>query len=315
MTALIKAEIEAGPQKHISNRDLHLFWKQQFRGQFEVPWCVRARRHACCRPKQPIRPTQMGWPCFAFLACWLHNAPPAPQQPAINSCTLASFKFECTPALLPSFTARCLFKNPSRRHSFWQLFPHMLLDTSSDKEMVGRLRQLLCTSDARACFERAIELDGHPASVSVCELGEEIINNEEDLDVQVKRLVEKGEGKLLPQVDAFYRGRAEDAKRFVRHLERTGSLALVAQGGMGKSMLAADVSGQLHRARVLMAAPVLVDLREARTKEDVQARFCSALYIEAVSQGAGVLGAGGGWWARGAMMVGNQQAIAMHGDA
>ena len=106
----------------------------------------------------------------------------------------------------------------------------------------------------------------------------------------------------LPPVDVHYCGREEDAQKVMglmtRRLRRQGSqsrpttaagapgmVVILAQGGMGKSCLALDVGWQLREEGVLGCGAVLVDLREARSAGEVEARFCAALDLDMVRWG------------------------------
>ena len=101
----------------------------------------------------------------------------------------------------------------------------------------------------------------------------------------------------LPPVDAHYCGREEIARRVIGLLTRRlqqqalapsanpeapGMVVIMAQGGMGKSCLALDVGWQLQREGMLGCGALLVDLREARSAGEVEARFCSTLNLSQV---------------------------------
>ena len=90
----------------------------------------------------------------------------------------------------------------------------------------------------------------------------------------------------LPFVEPGYVGRNAEAADIAQHLLTKGSLVLLARGGMGKSSLAADVGWRLYRSGHLPGGALWVDLREARSGEDVEARFCAALGMQRVRPGA-----------------------------
>ncbi|GIL50003.1 hypothetical protein Vafri_6337, partial [Volvox africanus] len=86
----------------------------------------------------------------------------------------------------------------------------------------------------------------------------------------------------LSPLDPKYTGRKQDAEKVVKWLSESGSVLLLAEGGMGKSSLAVDVGWRLVEAGKAAAGVRWIDLREAVTAADVEARFCAALGIRLV---------------------------------
>ena len=195
---------------------------------------------------------------------------------------------------------------------FFEHFPMRLKDNPAQAEVVERLCGLLSTSPKRRDFRRAIDLDGS-INVSVFELRAGF-SDDADLAQQVTQLlqkvrrdarssprvpnsaassfsaqgveVESYKGRLyaLPELGTSYLGRKEEAQQLAEYLQNRGSLVLLAPGGMGKSSLAADVGWRLYGAGALPGGAFWADLREARTAEDVEARFCAALNLQRVSE-------------------------------
>ncbi|KAG2487915.1 hypothetical protein HYH03_013495 [Edaphochlamys debaryana] len=89
----------------------------------------------------------------------------------------------------------------------------------------------------------------------------------------------------LPPLPEHYTGREEEAAGLAEHLRARGSLVLLAGGGMGKSCLAADVGWRLVRSGEVPGGALWVDLREAFSSADVEARFCAALGLAAEKEG------------------------------
>ncbi|KAG2487918.1 hypothetical protein HYH03_013498 [Edaphochlamys debaryana] len=82
------------------------------------------------------------------------------------------------------------------------------------------------------------------------------------------------------------KGREEEAAGLAEHLRARGSLVLLAGGGVGKSCLAADVGWRLVRSGEVPGGALWVDLREAFSSADVEARFCATLGLS-VEEGNG----------------------------
>lgn len=86
----------------------------------------------------------------------------------------------------------------------------------------------------------------------------------------------------LPAPDSLYDGRDEDASDVVRSMKEGQVVCLLASAGMGKSSLAVDVAMRLWRDGYIKGGARFVDMREARTHEDVLGRFCATLEIQQV---------------------------------
>ncbi|KXZ48009.1 hypothetical protein GPECTOR_31g373 [Gonium pectorale] len=76
-----------------------------------------------------------------------------------------------------------------------------------------------------------------------------------------------------------YTGRDELAADVAEHLLTRGSVLLLAPGGFGKSCLAADVGWRLMQRGQGPGGALWVDLREAGSGAEVEARFCTALSL------------------------------------
>ena len=86
----------------------------------------------------------------------------------------------------------------------------------------------------------------------------------------------------LPRLDALYCGREGDVEEVVQSLRDGRALCLVGEAGMGKSSLALDVGARLWQEGHIPGGALFVDMREARSADDVVARFCGTLDIKQV---------------------------------
>lgn len=90
----------------------------------------------------------------------------------------------------------------------------------------------------------------------------------------------------LPQIDPLYCGREAEVQQLYNVLTTPNTLirviTLVSGGGMGKSSLALDLGWRLARAGRVPAGALWVDLRDARTPQSVEARFCDPLGVTPV---------------------------------
>ncbi len=248
VSSLLKSHLDNGPQRHIRQPELRLFWATHFGGEAEVPW-----------------------------------------------------------------------------YAFWDAFPKLLAEVPGaafDMAAVEELSRLLADKSAQAAFQRAVE-KGDKNTVSVWEL-KMSFQGDDALLAQVARLVGTTAGMLtvaaaaatatvpaalspaaapksssavrcqLPPLPSGYAGRDDEAARIVEHLTGGGdgcssgtgrSLLLLADGGMGKSCLAADVGWRLLQGGRLPAGALWVDLREANSAAEVEARFCASLDVAPVSCG------------------------------
>ncbi len=239
VSSLLKSHLDNGPQRHIRQPELRLFWATHFGAEAEVPW-------------------------FAF----------------------------------------------------WDAFPKLLAEVPGaafDMAAVQELGRLLADESAQAAFQRAVERSNKD-TVSVWEL-KVSFQGDDELLAQVARHVGTTAGTLavaaaaasssapaatvaaapkpsaaarcqLPPLPSGYAGRDDEAARIVEHLTGGGigrSLLLLADGGMGKSCLAADVGWRLLQGGRLPAGALWVDLREASSAAEVEARFCASLDVAPVS--------------------------------
>ncbi|GLC33902.1 hypothetical protein PLESTB_000816200 [Pleodorina starrii] len=193
-------------------------------------------------------------------------------------------------------------------YAFWDSFPQLLAEVPGavlDAETVAELGRLLAEDSARTAFQRAVER-GNKDTISVWEL-KLSFRGDDALLPQVVRLVGGGDAQSgssssspaapmaaaasaaryqLPPVPLSYTGRDEAAADIVARLTTGGnsgggsSLLLLGDGGMGKSCLAADVGWRLLREGWLPAGVLWVDLREAKSGIEVEARFCASLNLQ-----------------------------------
>ncbi|PNH10349.1 Nephrocystin-3 [Tetrabaena socialis] len=179
---------------------------------------------------------------------------------------------------------------------FWTGFPRGLMDSRADVTLVDELGQLLANKGAQEAFKGVVERS-NPETVSVWEL-KGAFNGDEGLLEQVSRmlmllderavvakLLPLGARYQLPPLVANYMGRDEEGAEVLEHLLSTGSLALLAPGGMGKSCLAADVGWQIVRRGWAPGGALWVDLRGASSAAAVEARFCAALGLQQENSG------------------------------
>ncbi|KAG2487435.1 hypothetical protein HYH03_014002 [Edaphochlamys debaryana] len=162
------------------------------------------------------------------------------------------------------------------RRLFWGKFPRELEQTlPDDAQAVKEICALLAEEGRREALQRALEQYHPPEQLSVWEL-HMAFNGDEALLPQIRRLVD-GEG--LPPLPRHYAGREEEAKALTEALQKR-SLLLHGPAGFGKSSLAADVAAQLMRSGAMASRALWVDLREAGSAEEVEARFSAALGVQ-----------------------------------
>ncbi|KAF5833549.1 hypothetical protein DUNSADRAFT_10081 [Dunaliella salina] len=98
---------------------------------------------------------------------------------------------------------------------------------------------------------------------------------------------------VLPLPDALYTGRSEEAENMLQQILASpagggtgqhGGLCLLAGAGIGKSSFGLDIGHKLYGSGICPGGAIMVDLREACTKEDVLARFSNALELEKHSE-------------------------------
>ncbi|KAG2487434.1 hypothetical protein HYH03_014001 [Edaphochlamys debaryana] len=159
-------------------------------------------------------------------------------------------------------------------YSFWDKFPSKLNGTLRDDAQVEGLCALLAEEGRREALQRAVERSDRD-TLSVWELRKSF-NETDGLLTQVCRLLD---GQGLPPPPPHYAGREAEAEALVTVLQQR-SILLHGPGGMGKSSLAADVATRMLHAGAVASRALWVDLREAWSAEEVEARFCAALGLQ-----------------------------------
>ncbi|KAG2434945.1 hypothetical protein HYH02_012141 [Chlamydomonas schloesseri] len=227
VSSLLRSHLDRGPQRHIQQPELRLFWAHHFGDLTEVPWFVF-------------------WECFPSLLASLPGSP-------------------------------------------------------FDAADVAEMGQLLGDQAAQAAFQRAVGR-GNADTVSVWEL--RLSFRADDMLVsQVARLLGSRSGSGLSGTDESGGGGDGSSSRAGRggggaavsaasgdrapHNSSIsscgsggGSVLLLAEGGMGKSCLAADVGWRLLRSGAAPGGVLWVDLREADSSDEVEARFCAVVGLQ-----------------------------------
>ncbi|KAG2489758.1 hypothetical protein HYH03_011710 [Edaphochlamys debaryana] len=245
VTSLLASHLDNGPQRHIQQAELRLLWKKLYPGEAEVPWFA-------------------WWQDF-----------PARLIEAVPDMDAAVA--EELVRLLAGAEARAAFQREVEKTnpdaiSVWEIRASF----SGDEALLPQIRQLLpgaansataavgdTSAASRVSWEPQSQLAPAPA-------------RQASLEHRGDGLASGGRCQL-PPLPTNYQGREEEAAGLAEHLRGRGSLVLLAGGGMGKSCLAADVGWRLVQSGEVPGGALWVDLREAFSSADVEARFCAVL--------------------------------------
>ncbi|PNH03036.1 Nephrocystin-3 [Tetrabaena socialis] len=256
VSSLLSSHLDKGPQRHILQPDLRLFWNKHYAGEAEVPW-------------------------FAF---WTDFPALLKGNPADTAMVDELGRLLADEAARAAFV-RAVERSNRESISVWEL----KVAFSGDEGLLEQVSRMLLqvaaigahsTNDTAtaAAMANVGALQTVPAYGGTGGVAPSIVTNTRC---------------QLPPMVPNYVGRDKEATVFLEHLRTQGSLVLLAPGGMGKSCLAADVAWQMLRGGWAPGGALWVDLREASSEMEVEMRFCIALGLqqEALGNPARILAA------------------------
>ncbi|KAG2441974.1 hypothetical protein HYH02_009768 [Chlamydomonas schloesseri] len=261
VSSLLKSHLDKGPQRHIRQPELRLFWAAHFNGEAEVPWFAF-------------------WDAFPGL---LADVPGA----AFDMAAVEELS-----RLLADGSARAAFQRAVERSgskdtvSVWELKVSFQGEEALLAQVAGLVGGVASTKEAANITADAAAHGGGAAPA---------VTTSSPAAAAWRRC-------QLPSLPPTYTGRDEEADRIVQHFtagttaDGSGnggsSRLLLAEGGMGKSCLAADVGWRLLRGGHAAAGALWVDLRGANSAGEVTARFCASLGVTPLVSPAGDVAAG-----------------------
>ncbi|GIL78574.1 hypothetical protein Vretifemale_7987 [Volvox reticuliferus] len=248
--SLLLSHLDQGPQRLIRHPDLRVFWMKQYASITEVPW-------------------------FDFWEQF-------PEQLKENPVELALVSELSN--MLGDGRARTAFQLAVERGnkdciSVWEL----KLAFSGDEGLLPQVERLLTSSPKSKPVAGATKVGTAAASAERqgAPLAAGAVQAPTVMPLSSPAPVVRCQ---LPPLVSNYTGREDEAAAVVSHLVNHGSIALLAPGGMGKSCLAIDVGWRLMNSGAAAAGALWVDLREASSLAEVEARFCASLGLQAEKQ-------------------------------